>query len=215
MFKITQNYRKITLTFTILTIYGIIYLSSSISSVDAAPRDIRYDSSKDCKQDISKDEKTCCWREPVPGKILPETYCQTCDTDGNNCGDKELQMDLVKTPETARPPTNDEPVLENPETEQQPDPGSPPTNQRVPPVNVGILEQLEDSSNNEQSQESDEPTDTNNADTAYNSQEIDELSNSETTNSLSKRGNTQNSPVPPECPKQGPIPPDCTMKPKF
>jgi hypothetical protein len=32
---------------------------------------------------------------------------------------------------------------------------------------------------------------------------------------LTKKSNSQNSPVPPECPKQGPIPPDCTMKPKF
>ena len=31
-----------------------------------------------------------------------------------------MQMDLVKTPDTVRPPTNNEPILENPETEQQP-----------------------------------------------------------------------------------------------
>jgi hypothetical protein len=30
-----------------------------------------------------------------------------------------------------------------------------------------------------------------------------------------KKGNIQNSPVPPECPKKGPIPPNCTLKPKF
>ncbi len=39
--------------------------------------------------------------------------------------------------------------------------------------------------------------------------------NEEQTESFTKKGNDQNSPVPPECPKQGPIPPDCTMKPKF
>jgi len=39
--------------------------------------------------------------------------------------------------------------------------------------------------------------------------------NSESTTSLAKKGNSQASPVPPECPKQGPIPPNCTLKPKF
>jgi hypothetical protein len=42
-----------------------------------------------------------------------------------------------------------------------------------------------------------------------------ETSNSESTTSFAKKGNSQTSPVPPECPKQGPIPPNCTMKPKF
>ena len=42
-----------------------------------------------------------------------------------------------------------------------------------------------------------------------------ETSNAEQTTNFAKKGNSQNSPVPPECPKQGPIPPDCTMKPKF
>jgi hypothetical protein len=42
-----------------------------------------------------------------------------------------------------------------------------------------------------------------------------ETSNSESTTSFAKKGNSQNSPVPPECPKQGPIPPNCTLKPKF
>jgi hypothetical protein len=42
-----------------------------------------------------------------------------------------------------------------------------------------------------------------------------ETSSSESTTSFAKKGNSQNSPVPPECPKQGPIPPNCTMKPKF
>jgi hypothetical protein len=35
------------------------------------------------------------------------------------------------------------------------------------------------------------------------------------TTSFAKKGNSQTSPVPPECPKQGPIPPNCTLKPKF
>ena len=42
-----------------------------------------------------------------------------------------------------------------------------------------------------------------------------EASSAESTISFAKKGNSQNSPVPPEGPKQGPIPPNCTMKPKF
>ena len=42
-----------------------------------------------------------------------------------------------------------------------------------------------------------------------------ETASAEFTTSFSKKGNTQNSPIAPECPKQGPIPPNCTMKPKF
>lgn len=154
MFKITQNYSKITITFLILTIYGILYLSSSVSSVDAAPRDPRWGTPNvtcDDEYDYETDTyvKTCCWREPIPGQILGQEYCQTCTSDGKNCGDKEKKMDPIKTPQSARPPTNNDQVLENPETEQQPNPNSPITDQRVPPGNVGVLEQLEDSSNSE------------------------------------------------------------------
>ncbi len=44
---------------------------------------------------------------------------------------------------------------------------------------------------------------------------IAQTNNSESTTSFAKKGNSQTSPVPPECPKQGPIPPNCTLKPKF
>ena len=53
------------------------------------------------------------------------------------------------------------------------------------------------------------------------SKDTDEMSeaiqtnNSESTTNFAKKGNTQTSPIPPECPKQGPIPPNCTLKPKF
>ncbi len=42
-----------------------------------------------------------------------------------------------------------------------------------------------------------------------------ETSNSEQSTSLARRGNGQNPPVPPQCPKQAPIPPDCTMNQSF
>lgn len=42
-----------------------------------------------------------------------------------------------------------------------------------------------------------------------------ELLHDDPTTGFAKKGNSQTSPVPPECPKQGPIPPNCTLKPKF
>ena len=45
--------------------------------------------------------------------------------------------------------------------------------------------------------------------------EATQTNNSESTINYAKKGNSQASPVPPECPKQGPIPPNCTLKPKF
>ena len=182
----------------------------------------------------------CCWTETDPNDPEQiEIYkCQTCwvekgtvnctspypdqrapPTTGENIV-PEIEGGIEQPPSQNTPPIrSDNSVAPNDGSnvidEQQANTNSPPTDQRVPPGNVGVLEQLEDSSNNEQSQESEESTDTNNVETTSDSQENDDTSNSETTNSLSKRGNTQSSPVPPECPKQGPIPPDCTMKPKF
>jgi hypothetical protein len=125
MLKRSQNYMKITITFLILTIFSILYLSSSVSSTDAAPKDLRWGAeNSNCEDEYDYETdtvvETCCWRESIPGKILGQEYCQTCDKLGKNCGDKEKKMDPTKTPESTRPPTNNEPVLENPETEQQP-----------------------------------------------------------------------------------------------
>jgi hypothetical protein len=222
-------------------------LISSSSYVIAVPPDPNYDSSNTCgawttNGDLTK--RTCCWTERVAGKLPPNNkanYCQTCTNntaDGTqNCNKPQQQLrpssDAV-SPEGGvleQPPSQNGPPLKsdnsiapndgnNAINEQQSNPNPPLTDQRVPPGNVGVLEQLDDSSNNEHSQESDELNEANNADTTSSNQENDDLSTSETTNSemttsFAKKGNTQNSPVPPECPKQGPIPPDCTMKPKF
>jgi hypothetical protein len=118
--KNIQSYRKITTTIMILIMGGIMVLTPSISIVNAAPKDPAWGgSSCTSEYDGGKDVilKTCCWREIPPGKLLGETYCQTCHQDGTNCGDKELQMDLTKTPESARPSNNDG-VAEDPATQE-------------------------------------------------------------------------------------------------
>ena len=89
------------------------------------------------------------------------------------------------------------------------------------PINEGVLDQSFSSKDN-----NDNTGESNNAvigtqsenpsqESSPSSSSSSETSSSEQTTNFAKKGGTQNSPVPPECPKQGPIPPDCTMKPKF
>lgn len=93
---------------------------------------------------------TCCWfEEPSgnPGGTL-DRYCQTCKShDGNTleCDQKELQF-KTKQPasEDSVFPTEDGKAVDD----QQPNPSSPLTDQRVLP-NEGVLEQSDDSPNNQ------------------------------------------------------------------
>jgi len=92
--------------------------------VEAVPRDPGFERSQDCTQKRDKNDKiisiTCCWREPVPGQFLGKTYCQTCDANSANCGDKVAQSGTSgKLPDTVFQPNN-EVVKENPLTQQHP-----------------------------------------------------------------------------------------------
>lgn len=194
-------------TFIFVSFIAVALICSplSISIVFSEPMDPNY-SPENCKSEDKYGYVTCCWKKD--GK----TYCQACKTDGKTiqCGKVQGPIGLV-TGESGPVFQGDDDVLEQPPTtnipsiksdnsfpndddkvldEQQLTPDTPSTNQRVPAGNAGTLEQLEDLS-------------------------MTESTDSEMTTSFAKKGNTQNSPVPPECPKQGPIPPDCTMKPKF
>lgn len=218
--KETQNYRK-TMTFVVLTLVLAVALTPSVSFVNAVPPDDRWGGGNStCEAEFKGDRYflNCCWREPIPGSILGKAYCQKCENTGTSdkpvwsCEPKQPQaFESTIERDEAIPPRDGE-VLD--ETQ----PINPTFNSNKGSIineNLAEDQPMQFSSNDEQSQESDESIETNNAETESNPQEIDDSSNSETTTSLSKRGNTQNSPVPPECPKQGPIPPDCTMKPKF
>ena len=164
----------------------------------------------------------CCWTEKVkPGTGLFgndfEIYCSECENGGSrgniNCSDPELQY--------RKAPTIDESIVPNDERKNfEEQPINPTFNSNKGTVideNLAQDQPMQFSSTDEENQEL---TETNDADTTAYNQENDDLSTSEMTSSemttsFAKKGNTQNSPVPPECPKQGPIPPDCTMKPKF
>ena len=141
---------------------ALIFSSAPTSSVFSEPMDPNY-SPENCKSEDKYGYVTCCWKKD--GK----TYCQACKTDGKTvqCGKVQGPIGLVpdqsgpvfqgddgvleQPPITNNPPiksdnsfpNDDDKVLD----EQQSNPNTPLTNQRVPAGNVGILEQLEDSAN--------------------------------------------------------------------
>jgi hypothetical protein len=175
------------------------------------------------KSDNGLELVECCWTAKVkPGTGLFgndfEIYCSECENGGSrgniNCSDPELNYRKAPAVDESIVPNDERKILE----EEQPT--NPTFNSNKGTINNENLAEdqpMQLSSNNE---ENHELIETNDADTTSNNQENDDLSTSETTDSelttsFAKKGNAQNSPVPPECPNQGPIPPDCTMKPKF
>ena len=122
----------------------------------------------------------CCWTEtdPTDPEKIEIYECQVCNVydDGVDCNPPVPDPDAPPTtkediaPENTgvieQPPTENEPPIRsdnsvspiddsNSKDEQQSNPNSPLTDQRVPPGNVGVLEQLEDSSNNQNSESGD------------------------------------------------------------
>jgi hypothetical protein len=118
---------------TTLFIIAFIYSSSSSFNVYAVPPDKRW--GNNCSTDFKTGEKTCCWRERVPGQLLGKTYCQTCDIEGKNCKEKVLQfVSPSKLGDSVLP--GDGGVLEQPPT-------APGGNDANVPLEGGILEQQE------------------------------------------------------------------------
>jgi hypothetical protein len=68
----------------------LVYDMSSTPDACALPRDPA--KNKSC--DVNKDgTQTCCWRVRVPGKILADTYCQTCKGPySDDCGSPTKQL---------------------------------------------------------------------------------------------------------------------------
>ena len=206
----------------ILMLGGIVSLVPLISNVYAVPPDSRWGGQMgvNCTGESKGDRwfVTCCWREPIPGQILGQEYCQRCENTGTSdnpnwaCDPKQPKaFQSTSERDDAVPPRGGEILDES-------QPTNPTFNSNKGTIfeeNLAQDQPMQFSSNDEENQEREELTETNNPNTESNTQDNDDSSTSETTTSLSKKGNTQNSPVPPECPKQGPIPPDCTMKPKF
>lgn len=107
-------------------------------------------------------------------------------------------------------------AAEDPTTPPKPPKGN--IDETRAPINEGVLDQTFTSDGNDNTDNSNNTeilTQSENHSPPSSSSLSSETSNSEQTTSFSKKGNGQNSPTPPDCPKQGPILPDCTMKPKF
>lgn len=221
--KNSHNYKKTMLTFVVLTLGFAVALTPSVINVDAVPPSDRWGGGNStCEAEFKGDRYflNCCWREPIPGSILGKAYCQKCENVGTedkpvwSCEPKQPQgfESTIKRHETV--PLH---PLEEPGENKQTNPTFNSNKGAIIDENLAEDQPMQFSSNNEESQEL---TETNNAVTASNSQENDDSSTSETADTeestnFAKKGSTQSSPVPPECPKQGPIPPDCTMKLKF
>lgn len=106
-----------------------IYSLSFAFDIFAVPADKRWGtSSSNCSTDEKTGQRTCCWREPVPGQILGKTYCQTCDRDGKVCKEKVLQFIV--------PPLSEESVLPEYGVLEQP---SSTSDSSVFPKNDGLL----------------------------------------------------------------------------
>ena len=177
------------LIITILSL-GLVITTLSINDVFSKP----VKEGKRCYTDGRKDGSgnyitTCCYASYDGGKFQGR-FCEDCTIhDGGDviiCDDPYEESS--RNPWNIRPDLNDN-VIDQPLTA---DPQPSPTNDRGELSNKNIEQNLA-------------TLESNNSETA----------SAEFTTSFSKKGNTQNSPIPPECPKQGPIPPNCTMKPKF
>jgi hypothetical protein len=82
----------------VISLLVVALISSFTFDVFAAPRDPNNtggQTGSSCQKNKDGSE-TCCWREKVPGKMIAETYCQTCKYE--KCTDKELQF-RTKQPE--------------------------------------------------------------------------------------------------------------------
>ena len=148
-----QNYSKSISTLVVSIIVLSVIISISIPNGYSAPQDPRYKVNSDCNTVYDKKEKiykeTCCWREKVPGKILANTYCQTCEQYTNNCGDKVLQSRLAEQTKPMNPLVNNDIGTEN----------TSPLQPSSPTFDTGVivrepLQQFETNDNSNQADES-------------------------------------------------------------
>ena len=64
--------------FSVILFVPLAYATFSIQDACAAPVSPRYQTGTCSGMPQDSAGKTCCWREPVEGKLLGERYCQTC-----------------------------------------------------------------------------------------------------------------------------------------
>lgn len=162
---------------------------------------------KKCTSDFFS--RTCCWIDDDGGYI--HERCETCiDMGDGTYAQCKIKDGPVAAEDSSTPPTPPKPPKGN-------------TDESRAPLNSGVSDQAltsEDDGNYNSVKPTNAEilTQTQNPseDSTLTSSSSPQISNSgQDTMNFAKKGSNQNSPVPPECPKQGPIPPNCTMKPKF
>jgi hypothetical protein len=157
--------KRVTMIYSIALVLSITY-----SSAYAAPPE----HTGNCVYKYQGDRYECCWTETDPNDPEQiEIYkCQTCWTDKGTVNCTSPYPDQRAPPTTGenivpeveggieQPPTENAPPIRSDNSvgpnddnnaidEQQSNSNPPLTDQRIPAGNVGILEQLEDSSNSE------------------------------------------------------------------
>ena len=167
------NFQRDTKTFvrTVTMVFAIdMVLSITFSNAYSEPPE-RVES---CESEFNDGQYTCCWTEtdPADPEQIEIYKCQYCilknnviectpvkpDPSPSSTRDEDISPGDIGVIE--QPPTENEPPIRSDNSvspnedsnvidEQQSNPNSPLTNERVPTGNVGVLEQLEDSSNNQ------------------------------------------------------------------
>ncbi|MDP9488595.1 MAG: hypothetical protein M3P28_00110 [Thermoproteota archaeon] len=131
--------------FSTVLLVPILYYVASIPDACARPGSPGYYSSQNCSGSLlSKEGRTCCWREPIPGSILGEKVCQTCKEEAKpggviseTCGPQTKQS-AARQPSETLPDLNQDLT-----TDRLPGGGI----FKVPDSNV-TLSQTDNSSNN-------------------------------------------------------------------
>jgi hypothetical protein len=145
-----SHIRTITLIFAI----GLAFFAPMLNAY-AVPQDSNFGGGQ-CKDSPEALSVTCCWYESDEEGIEIR-YCQHCDIDlntgdvTNNCGEKH-PVGLMPSTSNGNVGPNDGEIIDD---TQQPNYNSPLTDQRVQPGNLGVLEQSEESSNNQNSESED------------------------------------------------------------
>ncbi len=186
-----KSQKKIKSTIVFFAIGLCLILSLPSSYVEAAPRDPGFDRGS-CQTNRDLNDKilstTCCWRDKIPGQFLAKAYCQTCDANSANCGDKVEQKGVIGTfPDAVIQPDN-EIIADNPMT-QQPSLKS----DKDSVIEDKITgEPLQFSTSNEEIQENAEFTESDNSGEEFNTQGNDNSDGSQESSGIDNSRNTEN-----------------------
>lgn len=167
---------------------------------------------KKCTSDFFS--RTCCWIDDDGDAI--HKRCETCIDNGDgtysNC---KITDGPVASENPPKPPKGNihenKAPLANSIEEQTPFSTSDSNNDNN---NNNINDNSGNTNNPQAFEQLSNPSSSSSSSSSF-SKETGTGNTDQSTSFAMKGKNTETSPTPPECPKEGPIPPNCTMKPKF